>query len=226
MAEQPLDRPVWHALTGLQARHAVGGPLALRFHPEIGPLAAAASDDEPGLLALAALLPEEGGLATVHARPHPLPPGAMLDQARPAVQMIADSAPDPFDHPDIRPLGHRDAAEMHELALLTEPGPFAARTHELGQFWGIRAEGRLIAMAGERMRLPGLGEVSAVCVRPDARGRGLGMLMTRKAMSHIAAQGLQPFLHCYADNAAAIELYRRLGFRIRSEMVISRIRRA
>lgn len=226
MPEVPLDRPIWHALTGPQAGHAVGGPLARRFHPDIGPLAAAGTDDAFGLAALAALVPQEGLLATIQAVAQPLPPGTTWVRHAPALQMIMDVPPAPFDHPDIVALGEADADEMRALALLTEPGPFAARTHSLGQFWGVREKGRLVAMTGERMRMPGHGEVSAVCVHPDARGRGLGVLLTRRAAANLGAQGLIPFLHVYTDNWSAIATYERAGFRLRSEMVITMFSRA
>ena len=235
IAEHPLDRAAWHALAGPQAAYAIAssqaasanaGPLALCFHPDIGPLAAPRDHSRQAIAALAGLAPEEGVLATILARPMDLPPSVEITRCSPAVQMVMDVPPAAFDHPDIVPLIDADAAEMRALAELTEPGPFASRTHELGQFWGIREVGRIIAMAGERMRLPGYGEVSAVCVHPDARGRGLGALMTRKAAAHVGAQGLVPFLHCYADNAAAIATYERVGFRVRSEMIITMFRKA
>jgi predicted GNAT family acetyltransferase len=100
---------------------------------------------------------------------------------------------------------------MIELATLTEPGPFRERTIELGTFYGIVQGDRLLAMAGQRMRVPGFVEVSAVCTHPDARGRGYaGMLMSR-VMRDILAEGATPFLHAYASNPA-VSLYRRLGF--------------
>jgi ribosomal protein S18 acetylase RimI-like enzyme len=179
MADHPLDSPAWNALTSLQAHHAVGSGTAWRFHPEIGPICATRSHDAAGLAHLAALVPDEGILATIETQPHPLP-----------------------------------------------PGPFAARTHELGTFWGIRVDGRLAAMAGERMRMPGYGEVSAVCVHPDFRGRGLGEIVCRKAMATVAGAGLTPFLHAYADNHAALALYRKLGFEVRQVMTVTMFRRA
>jgi ribosomal protein S18 acetylase RimI-like enzyme len=198
---------------------------AVRFHPDIGPLAAMVSDDEAGLAALATLAAPGELLAMIEADIRSHPPGTRLERQSPAVQMIADGPIDPFDHPAIIPLGEADAPAMRALAQLTEPGPFASRTHSLGQFWGIVEDGRLIAMAGERMRMPGFGEVSAVCVHPDARGRGLGALMTRKAASNLSAQGLRPFLHAYVDNIAAIATYRRVGFHLAREVVITMFRR-
>ncbi|MBO9671733.1 MAG: GNAT family N-acetyltransferase [Sphingobium sp.] len=225
ITEHVLDRGAWHALTGPQAGYAIGTSLAKRFHPDVGPLAAARDHSPEAIAALAALAPEEGVLATILARPMDLPQTVEIMRCSPALQMIMDDPPAPFDHPDIEMLRPDDALEMRALADLTEPGPFSSRTHELGTFWGVRERGRIIAMAGERMRLAGYGEVSAVCVHPDARGRGLGELLTRKAAATVGARGLKPFLHVYADNAPAIAVYRRVGFRVRSDVIITMFRR-
>jgi predicted GNAT family acetyltransferase len=226
MADHPLDRPAWNALTSLQAHHAVGSGTAWRFHPEIGPICATRSHDAAGLAHLAALVPDEGILATIETQPHPLPPGTVAEKIADLVQLMASDPIAPYDHPDLMLLSAADAPEMLVLATLTEPGPFAARTHELGTFWGIRVDGRLAAMAGERMRMPGYGEVSAVCVHPDFRGRGLGEIVCRKAMATVARAGLTPFLHAYADNHAALALYRKLGFEVRQVMTVTMFRRA
>lgn len=226
MAEHPLDRPAWHALAGPQADHALGGALAKRFHPDIGPLAAPRDHEREAIAALAALAPTESVLATILKQPMDLPPSVEIMRCSPALQMIMDEAPAPFEHPEIERLTDADATEMRALAELTEPGPFSSRTQQLGIFWGVRDKGRLVAMAGERMRIPGHGEVSAVCVHPEARGRGLGALMTRKAAATVGARGLTPFLHVYADNAPAIAVYERVGFRVRSPMIITMFRRS
>jgi len=226
MADHPLDRPAWNALNSLQAEHAVGGDMALRFHPDIGPISAARAYDAEGLAALATLLPDEGLLATIEAQPHDLPPGTVAEKVADLVQLAHAGPIDPYDHPDLLQLGEADAPEMLALATLTEPGPFAARTHQLGTFWGLRIDGRLAAMAGERMRMPGFGEVSAVCVHPDFQGQGLGAIVCRKAMATVAAAGLVPFLHAYADNHAALALYRKLGFVVRRVMTVTMFRKA
>jgi predicted GNAT family acetyltransferase len=223
--DKMLERPIWSALMTMQSGYAMRNPHAVRFQADIGPLAAMRSDNEAGLAALAELTEPGELLAMIETDIVNHPPGTLLERRSLAVQMVVETMPEPFHHDAIIPLGNADAVEMRALAHLTEPGPFAERTHMLGQFWGIRKEGRLIAMTGERMRMPGFGEVSAVCVHPDARGRGLGGLLTRKAMANLAEQGLRPFLHSYAENEAAISTYRRAGFRVAREMVITMFRK-
>ncbi|MEM6899074.1 MAG: GNAT family N-acetyltransferase [Pseudomonadota bacterium] len=115
----------------------------------------------------------------------------------------------------------KDQVEMLELARRTKPGPFEVDTPRLGRFIGVREGGRLIAMAGLRMGFPGWSEISGVCVDPKFRGQGLARLLVAKLVTHLERKGVRPFLHTYADNLVAIELYRTLGFRIRTEMCLS-----
>lgn len=223
-AIHPLDRPVWTALAGRQAGFAAGDARALRYRPEINLLAAAADDSPQALAALAALVPPGGKIATVEGAETPVPRGLTVAKQAMLVQMIA-AHPVPAEPVDYLDLGDADAPEMLALATLTEPGPFVEATHRLGKFIGIRVDGRLVAMAGERMRAPGLTEVSAVCTHPDWRGRGLAGKLMRVVMARIAARGETPFLHSYASNAGAIVLYEKLGFRVRREVIATFLER-
>lgn len=104
---------------------------------------------------------------------------------------------------------------MIELTALTKPGPFGSRTHELGTYLGIRPQGKLVAMAGERLKVPGHTEVSAVCTHPEHTGKGYAAILMAEVMRRIRERGETPFLHVRADNGRAIEIYKRLGFRER-----------
>ena len=214
-----LDRPIWHALAGRQAEFARGSELARRFRPDVSPFVAA-RDDSPGALAAAAALAAPGETMLFLQRGAvPVPPGMRVVEHGPGVQMVADgfAASDPPD--GIVALGEADAEAMFALATLTQPGPYRTRTHELSQFWGVKdADGRLLAMAGERLKLPGMSEVSGVCTHPDARGRGLAGTLSRHVASEIVRRGEVPFLHAYASNAGAIRLYEALGFRLVAEV--------
>ena len=109
-------------------------------------------------------------------------------------------------------LGNDDSAEMIELTALTKPGPFSTRTHELGAYFGIREGSKLVAMAGERLKVPGYTEVSAVCTHPDHNGKGYARVLMIEVMRVIRERGETPFLHVRQDNERAIALYERLGF--------------
>ena len=116
---------------------------------------------------------------------------------------------------DFIELGEADVAEMVELATLTKPGPFDTRTREMGTYLGIRKDGKLVAMAGERLKLPGYTEISAVCTHPEHLGHGYaGFLMTILA-ERIRGRGETPILHVRAENTRAVQLYERLGFKRR-----------
>jgi len=114
---------------------------------------------------------------------------------------------------------------MMALVKLTEPGPFAARTVELGTYIGIRSGGQLIAMAGERMRFPGFTEVSAVCTHPDHRGRGHGSALVRTLLRAIRHRGETPFLHIFSDNVRARALYQALGFSLSRALFVTVLKR-
>ena len=215
----PLDRPVWHSLTSRQAHLALGDPtLAVRFPPDIEPFGATPDNSAAQLTALAALTPKDGGIALVEREAVKPPPGLVQMIDEPIHQMIAARIPRPQPDPAILTLDNRDAADMRALAELTQPGPFHARTHTLGDFVGIRECGRLIAMAGERMRVPGYTEISAVCTHPDARSRGLAARLMRVVAAQIADRGEKLFLHVYPHNRAAIAVYEKLGFRHRADV--------
>jgi hypothetical protein len=163
----------------------------------------------------------------VETRDAPLPPGLALVERSPIMQLIAEALA-PGDAPafTVTPLTNADGPEMLALATLTRPGPFFARTHQLGDFVGVRADGRLAAMAGERMRLPGHTEVSGVCTHPDHQGRGYAAALTRMVAANILARGETPFMHVFEANADAISIYQALGFRLRREMRLAVFGRA
>lgn len=216
-----LDRPIWSALTSLHAAHGEGNDHARRYQPDIHPFACAPDDSPESLAALAALAGPGETQVFLQADPVLLPAGFSTITTADGVQMVADEPTSPVDDPRIEQLGESDAADMLDLATLTRPGPFTMRALALGDFWGIRDNGRLVAMAGERLKVSGMTELSGVCTHPDIRGRGIGRLMTLYVAGRIFAAGDQPFLHTFAANAAAIALYEKIGFRQRSHMHVA-----
>lgn len=224
MTSHPLDRPIWSALTSHHAHLSEGGLLAKRYHPSVASFAAARDNDPAGLQALADLASDGQNLLLLQADTVTVPPGLVAVSTAAAVQMIAER-PSTIDQDGrIEPLSEADIPAMQELAELTKPGPFTARALELGAFWGVKENGRLLAMAGERMKPEGFTEISGVCSHPDARGRGLARQLSMFVAGRIVERGEQPFLHAYATNTAAIMLYQSIGFSLRSTMHVAVLR--
>jgi predicted GNAT family acetyltransferase len=144
-----------------------------------------------------------------------LPAGWRLLRHEPMNQMICEAAATPQGRFYLEALGAGDVAEMLELTALTEPGPFRARTYELGAFVGIREAGRLAAMAGQRLALPGFTEISAVCTHPDFRGRGYALALVAAVAAAIQTDGATPILHTLPGNTGAIRVYQSAGFTVR-----------
>jgi ribosomal protein S18 acetylase RimI-like enzyme len=222
MSGDPLARPVWSALTGPQAALAERRGDAVRIDPEIGFFAAtsdplAVSEDLGGLtrkIGRQSWLLEQNPV-------HP-PAGLVVVRTAPLTQMIAVEPRLAENDDGIEPLGDADAAEMFAIARATEPGPWESGTHRYGGYYGVRENGRLVAMAGTRLRPAGdLAEVSGVCTYPEARGKGYARRLMNRVMRDMAEHAQTPFLHCWSSNTSAIALYKTLGFEVSRELIVS-----
>ena len=212
-----LDNPVWAALTGPHAHFAEVRGRAARYRPDISPFTAVAGPD--GWADLAALA---GPGARVFFSGEFLDPPAGWTplQVMAGVQFVGTGLAGTPD-PAAAELTAADAPEILDLVARTEPGPFRERTVEVGRYLGIRDGGRLVAMAGERMRVPGFTEISAVCTDPAYRGRGLADRLIRAVAAGIRERGDVPFLASLASNTTALRLYRRLGFVRRADVTFA-----
>jgi ribosomal protein S18 acetylase RimI-like enzyme len=216
-----LDRPIWSALTTSQKYLAEGGPHALRYPEDMTPFADILDMSAASFAALGDLMSGSQVAALFTPEPVIVPDGFKVVLAEPGEQMIGSPADSPLREAEIVTLGAADVPAMLALTTLTKPGPFAARTHELGTFLGIRAGGELVAMTGERMKPGNFTEMTAVCVHPDHRGRGYAQALLSAVARQIEARGEIPFLHVFSSNTSAIALYQRQGMRIRRRLHVT-----
>lgn len=221
-----LDRPVWGSLASRHASLSIGGALAKRYQRDVNLFASALDDSPAALDALAALVEPREHVYVLQVPEIAIPPTLSATKTALGVQMVATRSIDAEAADDIITLGDADAPEMLALTQLTQPGPFLARTHVMGTFRGIHIDGRLAAMAGERMRMPGYTELSGVCTHPDFRGRGLARRLSAIVCAGIEARGETPILHAWKDNHPAIALYEQLGFRLRTDVNVAVLERA
>src|ERR1700724_1953135 len=217
----PLDHPIWNALTSTQSSLAEGGARARRYPPAIAPFAAMADMSPPSFAALGDLMSRPDRAVLFTTEPGTAPGEFKLLLAASGEQMIGAPVETPIRSAEIITLGAADVPAMIELTKLTNPGPFTPRTHELGTFLGVRVDGQLVAMAGERMKPADYTEITAVCVHPDHRGRGYAQFLLAAVAHRISARGEIPFLHVFSENAGAIALYRRQGMEIRRRLFVT-----
>lgn len=207
-----LDNPIWQALTTCQAHFAKSSGTARKFLPDISLLAGFEQPTQQGYESLASVL-ERGERAGLFLQSPPAPsPKWKIILSIPLLQMIHEKSQPAESKQIFVQLAAADVPEMLALTQLTKPGPFNQRTHEMGDYFGIRKDGKLVAMSGERLRLPGFSEISAVCTRPDHLGQGHASALMSLLIERIRSRGETPFLHVRPDNTRAIAVYERLGF--------------
>jgi GNAT superfamily N-acetyltransferase len=214
-----LDNAVWESLNGPHVRFATTQGFAARYPNDVSPFVAVAPHAGESVWGDLATLFGPGGVVALMGIELPSPSSWVVLHEVDAVQMTCSNFEGQPD-PDVVRLSSRDVPEMLELVERTKPGPFLPRTIELGDYFGIRREGVLIAMAGERLRPPGWTEISAVCTDLDYRGQGLGRRLMNTVGAGIVARGDKPLLHAAANNTNAIRLYEDLGFTLRRHVSI------
>jgi predicted GNAT family acetyltransferase len=219
-----LDNAIWFSLTTGHTSISEGNGLARRYPVGVSPLSAIQDESDASFEALAMLL--RPGEEIALGGPNEIrPTGGLEVFARMTLrQMTRSSLSRPVTAQHVVPLGAADVADMLALVELTKPGPFRERTHEMGQYFGIRVDGRLVAMAGERLRPVGYTEISAVCTHPDYRGRGYGRDLVETLVRNIVDRGDVPILHVEKDNRAAF-LYEKLGFSMRQTIYLAGLRK-
>lgn len=215
-----LDNPAYGSLCGPHARFAQGRGRVRRYPVDVAPFLGSPSLPSARDWRDAAALVAPGTYVATRLGGAEAPDDWQVVQTFDLVQMIEERVTGADCAEAIR-LGTADVPEMLELVAQTEPGPFLARTIELGDYLGIRRDGALVAMAGERFQLDGWREISAVCTRPDHRGHGLASELTGALIAGIHRRSERPFLHVLITNTAAIHLYEGLGFRVRQTATLT-----
>lgn len=215
----PLDNVPWVALSTVQQHFNTGNEAVKYFPAEVAPFIGLEHWNEKDRENLLQYLPDNRTFFLLVAQPVTLPEELEIVFTTPIYQMVCEKfIPGTERNIQTLPLVKEHVPQMIELTRLTRPGPFTQRTIEFGNYRGVFDEDKLVAMAGERLQVPGYTEVSAICTHPDYTGRGYAAHLLEEAMQRIIDAGNSPFLHVRADNTGAVELYKKRGFYIRKDV--------
>lgn len=208
-----LDNIFWNSLKGPHAHFAIGSGEVRRYAPGYCPVVGFEKKEAPDFIALAEIC-ELGEQILCDKWHGPVPSGWQIDEERSIHRMVWDGPIPANDHArDAIKLSPEHADAAFELAQLTKPGPLGIRSIELGDYFGYFENGNLVAMAGERLAVDGLREISSVCTHPGFAGHGMARRLVSKLVRRQLMRGETPFLHLMQENMAAHMLYKRMGFR-------------
>ena len=214
-----LDNPAWNALASGNKQLSNGNEQVKYFDKEVSPFVGLQKNSTDNFATLYELVPHNSPVLFVTTAEMEIPrPWKVLNTIR-GLQMICDAEPGPLDAGlQLVPLTNEHVRQMLALTKLTNPGPFAERTIDFGHYHGIFEEGKLAAMAGQRLHAFEYAEVSAVCTHPDHTGKGYARQLLMHQVHRIRAAAGIPFLHVRYDNERAIRVYEHLGFTTRTEV--------
>jgi GNAT superfamily N-acetyltransferase len=225
LPEELFADPVWHALKTRHRHFAIAAGCARRYPAAVAPFAAVTAPTRSALEDLHSLL-APGESIWLPGPSYPQAPGLRQEGILECVQMALPPG-SPLERPatDLKRMSAADAPAMIALTDVAFPGFFRARTYQMGTYYGAYANGELIAMGGERLKLDGYSELSGICTHPEHRGKGLATSIIWKLAHDHREEGVVSWLHVGAANTQAIELYRRLGFQEIRRIIINRVAR-
>ena len=225
MTAHILSNPAWHSLAGPHSRYSSGTQGARRYAKGYSPIFGFADPSTADFTDVAPFCDVGEPLYCV-GWSGPTPDDWRLEIDTFGHQMMwQGKLPERDDALGAVRLGAQHVPQVMELVALTKPGPFAERTLELGEYYGIFEGERLVAMAGERLGTDEYREISGVCTHPDFQGRGLARRLVLMLVRIEMLRGQNPFLHVLDYNHHARSIYQRMGFKVREAITFRLLRR-
>lgn len=214
--EYKLDNPVWHSLNETHGEFAIAYDDLKCYNPEFCPFGGYEKNNN-----ISKQLEEYSNLIDdffiVGEKPV-FSEKLILKKELICLQMVIKNKIDFDIRESIIQLNGSYEQELFELVSLVQPGYFKRKTVQLGSYYGIFKDGALIAATGERMKMNNFTEVSAIVTHPDHTGKGYAKQLISHAVNRIFDENRIPYLHVAETNSGAINLYDKMGFRVRRKI--------
>lgn len=216
MEGEKLDNPVWHALNEVHADFALKFGEIQFYKPEYCPFGGFTSleNTSQGVDQYAAMIAD---FFVVGLRPD-FSENLMLKQELICNQMVLENPLEFESTEKIIPIQGDLLEELIALVNLVQPGYFKRNTPELGNYYGIFQDGKLVAATGERMKMHDYTEISAVVTHPDHAGKGYAKQLVSFTANKVFEANKIPFLHVAESNIGVVKLYEKLGFETRRKI--------
>lgn len=222
-----LDNPIWNALTTTHQSFSIGNNIIKSYRHDVLPFVGLREDQNELSTTLLQSFSASNPINSKNPRQcyvKEVATSLPIIATVPCIQMVCEQHVNYADNDaDLKKLGLDDKDELFELVNLVQPGFMKANTYQIGDYYGIRKDDRLVAVAGERMKMTGLTEVSAVCTHPDHTGKGYAQKLVQVVCREIFKQNRIPFLHVVETNVRAIKVYELLGFKKRRDLVLMKV---
>lgn len=216
--QNTLQNPVWYALTETHQKFVVEYNDVKFYHPEICPFGAFkdASKTKDALTAYSKLtdsffLVTENGIPTLDTN------HVVLDRKIEGCQMVLDRLVEVNTKENVVPLTEAHKEAIYDLIWLVMPGYYKKRSFEMGKYFGIFKDNKLVAVTGQRMQTDDFIEVSGVVTHPDYIRRGFAKQLITRTTKEILDVNKRAILHTNKGNPA-IGLYKSLGFQLTRDM--------
>ena len=216
--EKKLENPVWASLNETHKKFVIEYDGIQFYHPDICTFGAftdvtktANALNEYSKLSKNFFLVSENEIPQIDSNL------VFLEKKIEGCQMVLDNLIDIEIAETIIPLtkNHRD--EIYDLIWLVMPGYYQKRSFEMGAFFGIFKEDKLVSISGQRLQSNDFIEVSAVVTHPDYTRRGYAKQLVAHTTKEILKSKKLPILHTNKGNSA-IPLYETLGYKVSRDM--------
>lgn len=213
-----LQNPIWYSLSETHKKWCLEFNGVKFYNPEICPFGAFVDEEQTAeALNEYAKLTDKFFLVSSCKNPTWDNNNVKLIQKIEGCQMVLDRLIDTKITEEIVPLTSEYIDEIYNLVWLVMPGYYRKKTYNMGNYFGIFKDGKLVSITGQRMQTDDWIEVSAVVTHPDYTRRGLAKQLTAFVTQEIINDGKLPILHTTKGNTA-IKLYEKLGYKLTRDM--------